>query len=47
MRGSEEGAKMDFYVGVGLGSWRNGVGMKTGALKESLEKYRYAYLETG
>lgn len=36
MRKGEEGAKMEFYVGVGLGSWRNGVGMKTGSVKESL-----------
>lgn len=33
MRRTEEGKSMEFYVGIGLGSWRNGVGVKTSAVK--------------
>jgi hypothetical protein len=36
MRGTKEGASMEFYVEIGLGSWRNGVGVKTAAVKQSL-----------
>lgn len=43
IRGIEEGPKMEYYVGVGLGSWRNGVGVKTASVKDSLEKYFLPY----
>lgn len=39
MRSTAEGMAMEYYVAVPLCSWRNGIGVKTAVVKESLEKY--------